>query len=410
MPKIAFKIWTGDSIVVDDAPALLTWVSNEREKWNWLEDAPNARPVWDIYREEFSRLERRLREHCRDGWTEGAIQHSIEEIRNVFKSHFLTCSETRLGGFVLELAADESKVPAELGERRHIAAWMLGSRFDEAKFQSAELSAYWRNGKIAATLYELGGLFQTSEKAYLEGLHRKWNDRVEESVEEVSRLRQKVNEVEEAARKQRAGFDAAHEKLSSKHAKRMTEIEDEYTKKLALHAAVTYWEVKAAEHSKNAATWMRRGIYSGIAIVTILAAAVLYEACCGIDAATWIEKVPETHIDILKTTLLHQWAVTAARWAILLGLGVWVARICVRNYLSNVHLESDAMERKTVVNTYLALIRDPDVKDDKELKAQVLPPALQRIFRHSPDGIVKDDANPLQVVIDAVKSKGGEHQ
>lgn len=71
---------------------------------------------------------------------------------------------------------------------------------------------------------------------------------------------------------------------------------------------------------------------------------------------------------------------------------VWIIRIFVRLLLSNIHLQTDAKERVTMVQTYLALMRRGKLKDDERMFI------LQTLFRPTPTGIVKDDAVPLTVV------------
>jgi hypothetical protein len=54
---------------------------------------------------------------------------------------------------------------------------------------------------------------------------------------------------------------------------------------------------------------------------------------------------------------------------------VWVVRILVRLLLSNIHLLTDARERVTMVQTYLALLRRGKIKDDERMFI------LQTLFR-----------------------------
>ena len=61
----------------------------------------------------------------------------------------------------------------------------------------------------------------------------------------------------------------------------------------------------------------------------------------------------------------------------------------MRLFLSNVHLHTDAKERVTMVQTYLALLRRGKItKDDERL-------ILQTLFRPTSTGIMKDDGVPL---------------
>jgi len=67
---------------------------------------------------------------------------------------------------------------------------------------------------------------------------------------------------------------------------------------------------------------------------------------------------------------------------------VWAIRINVRLYLSDVHLASDAKERVVMAQTYLALHFGEQLRDDDR---KII---LAALFRHTTDGVVRDDAIP----------------
>lgn len=84
-----------------------------------------------------------------------------------------------------------------------------------------------------------------------------------------------------------------------------------------------------------------------------------------------------------------------------LAIVVWIIRLLVKVFLSNLHLLSDAKERETIIMTYLALEREEQVlkKEDKEL-------ILPSIFRTSSHGIIKDDSSPNPVMNILTKNPG----
>jgi hypothetical protein len=106
------------------------------------------------------------------------------------------------------------------------------------------------------------------------------------------------------------------------------------------------------------------------------------------------------------STLLTQTMIASTiRFVVMALIAAWPLRIFVRNYLSHSHLEADARERAIVVRTYLALLNDPELAEKEDLKQQILPHALQNIFRHTADGIVKDDGMPWQSVAETIGKK-----
>jgi hypothetical protein len=70
-------------------------------------------------------------------------------------------------------------------------------------------------------------------------------------------------------------------------------------------------------------------------------------------------------------------------------IGVWAIRVLVRLLLSNLHLEAEAVERRTMLLTYLALLRRGQGPSEQQREL-----ILQTLFRPSATGIVKDDALP----------------
>jgi hypothetical protein len=65
----------------------------------------------------------------------------------------------------------------------------------------------------------------------------------------------------------------------------------------------------------------------------------------------------------------------------------WIIRITVKIALSNLHLSEDAHERVVMIQTYLAFVKETEVKDkDKEL-------ILSSLFRPSNIGIIQDESS-----------------
>lgn len=91
--------------------------------------------------------------------------------------------------------------------------------------------------------------------------------------------------------------------------------------------------------------------------------------------------------------LLAQDAATFKPWvAIRAGgvgiIGLWILKILSKNLNSNIHLATDAAERKTMIETYLALEKDGKLSSkDREL-------ILNPLFRPTADGLVREDHGP----------------
>ena len=93
-----------------------------------------------------------------------------------------------------------------------------------------------------------------------------------------------------------------------------------------------------------------------------------------------------TH-NLKKDTAPEAWKFSVL---VLVGvLGIWVVRLVIRMWLSHAHLATDADERVTMVQTYLALLEDGKMTKDED-RALVLTP----LFRPAADGLVKDEGLP----------------
>ena len=69
--------------------------------------------------------------------------------------------------------------------------------------------------------------------------------------------------------------------------------------------------------------------------------------------------------------------------------GVWICRVLVKIFLTHIHLGNDAKERVTMIQTYLALLREGSGPNEEQREL-----ILQTLFRPSPTGLVKDDLTP----------------
>ncbi|ABC30475.1 hypothetical protein HCH_03741 [Hahella chejuensis KCTC 2396] len=142
-------------------------------------------------------------------------------------------------------------------------------------------------------------------------------------------------------------------------------IELVYDKKLALKSSVNYW-INKRKHHQNVMTCM--------ALLTL-----------GIGTSTgagfiWAAK-----------SFLTEAAAQTPLWklGVMLAIstfGIWMTRISSKIFISNLHLRTDADERVTMIQTYLALLREDNAINENERQL-----ILQTLFRHSTSGIIKDE-------------------
>lgn len=122
-----------------------------------------------------------------------------------------------------------------------------------------------------------------------------------------------------------------------------------------------------------------------------------------IDINVQIEKVTQTNKEELENGLketsekkdensfLKDFENSNLPWYFLMifasSSAFWVIRITVKIALSNLHLSEDAHERVVMIQTYLAFVKETEVKEkDKEL-------ILSSLFRPSNIGIIQDESS-----------------
>jgi hypothetical protein len=138
----------------------------------------------------------------------------------------------------------------------------------------------------------------------------------------------------------------------------------------AFEAPIAYWQNKAAVHKRL--TW----IFGGVAVVSFLAT--------GVAATLHAGSLLPTVSDPGKLPLGQIGAFVAVSLVVF-----WALRLIVRILLSQLHLATDADERVTMVQTYLALLAA-----DKAPNKEDLATIVGSLFRPGTDGVVKDEAAP----------------
>ncbi|HEY1718749.1 MAG TPA: DUF6161 domain-containing protein [Verrucomicrobiae bacterium] len=235
------------------------------------------------------------------------------------------------------------------------------------------------NGALAGYCFNVGiSSRKPSEIQSLETLRVEWEQKFQtfrtSLISETETHKQLNTDGANQLQKQ----DTEFKELVANSKKHWTDLNKTYDDLLALRSPVTYWTRKAKTH-----LWLSWAY----AVVSLIAA--------GTSLVFLIPEV-KSMMEIPKGIQEpDKWHPEYWRIAVLIASGlfcVWVVRILVRLLLSNIHLLTDARERVTMVQTYLALMRRGKLKDDERMFI------LQTLFRPTPTGIVKDDAVPLTII------------
>ncbi|MGM0786023.1 MAG: DUF6161 domain-containing protein [Pseudomonadota bacterium] len=201
----------------------------------------------------------------------------------------------------------------------------------------------------------------------------------EEFTENKERLTSEMGElkeeIEEIKRLQKSEFS----ELVDNSQASLEDIQRTYDEKLSLQSSVSYWKNKRKSHSVAM-------IVMGVASIIIAAA------------------VAGSFLLVGYKFLQVGWNEVQA-WQIGLMLaistfGVWLTRLSTKIFISNLHLRTDADERVTMIQTYLALLREGKGLDEADRQL-----ILQTLFRPSSTGYFNEEVphSPHELMINVLR-------
>lgn len=141
-----------------------------------------------------------------------------------------------------------------------------------------------------------------------------------------------------------------------------------YKEKMGLLAPVDYWKTKRTKHRDGARWW------GGTFIAYLVIAAI---------SGSYLFQLAWDHSEGNEFTGRH--FLVAAGIGTVLTMLIWLARILMRIFLGELHLYTDAEERRVMTETYLALINENGASENERVLI------LSSLFRSAQDGIVKED-------------------
>lgn len=259
-------------------------------------------------------------------------------------------------------------------------------------------------GRFAAWAFDCGFIAGVEEeRAALANLHDTWRERQADALrsaldqggqaskarEEAERIVKNLAAHEEREREaakslqselsttlktltdeaiaQRAAVNATLETAVSATHARAAELEEYYEKKLQLRSAVLYWgDLKTRQ----------RKLAFGAAAVTVVTGLLL-----GCYLNYWVDWI----LTFEETIRIHVLLVMGLG----AGLFAWLIRVSVRVFLSGMHLQADADERVTMIQTYLALLKHEQGITDQDKRLMV-----QTVFRPASSGTFREDGVP----------------
>lgn len=335
-----------------DTDELQKFVESQWNSWLWLEKLASEyggslHQLWDIYCSYLKQIEEFLNEYKQleetaeepEEESEEQPEKSEEELedddpKETLTENLLSQTEEAVNQGFFQSESPEAKFILELRDKKtpQVAGYALAFLMNQdvnIHEKSAIEGCFW-------SLQFLQGTTDTVkvQRSALESMKQDWNtqfgkqyetlrEQNKKLVAEVTKLKSQYDSLVKSSRDQ---IEKAEERLK--------DIERTYDEKLALQSSVTYWKDKRANHQR--VMW-----YMG-------AATLLCSILTGLGFIWWVHKYLEGPVTQVPLSKL---GVTLA----ISSLGIWLTRLLSKIFISNLHLRTDADERATMIQTYLAL-------------------------------------------------------
>lgn len=386
---------------------VVEWAQTESDYWRWLlspdsdvtlETRQLCNPVAEPFRRAFQQIQQHATEaiklqDTKNAVADNALANCAAKVKETFKEYYdrkgILFSGTERAKFVTRLKEDNGFV---------MAAAACGYFI---KIPLPHTSIWVLKGVLEASYREHGFVDQRADHATaLEELRRQWSQDIESSRALTTEAETKLSglavqgqsQLDKQAENYKHHFEHVEGELKAKIAAVDREWDDKKKalgEDMKLRASVDYWTTKARWHF-----------------------AVLL-AIAGLAVGLGYYLLPKVIIELEKFLTIPSGLKDPEKWhphysqiAVVIALGavgVWFARVILRLFFSNVHLHSDAMERVTMVKTYLALVSEGKAPQDDDRKLM-----LQSLFRPASTGLLKEDAVPWPGLDKVTKAHGRE--
>lgn len=353
------------------------WLANERRQFDWIENAISAEVTHD--RDYLEKLRGII-----NGWHKAVSKlisdwkshaHDEKELKKTIDDHRIAL----LGGYKAE--------EIFLSSSRDMA-FIFGLRDDRSMLVAAYALCFLMNLDMPSTKDATEGLFWAlryregsleaikAQASVLEILATKWSGNFQEQCKknqesadnQHSRSATLISELESLKHEARTQLEqekADHAELQEMLKADLENIKNAFSMGLAMKEPVTYWMTKRNHHQK--VMWYMAG---GTFLVALISVSVFICVAYQFSQAN-VGQNPYPLYGIL--------------FAILTG-GIWLTRICSKIFISNLHLRTDADERVTMCQTYLAMLALGAGLTETDRRLM-----LQTLFRPSSTGFIKED-------------------
>jgi hypothetical protein len=368
----------GKEEVFDSKESFQKWLDIEKSFWNWGAALGNRNhDVINVLNGVNSRIigiqNCFINAKNRENDPQNLRQY-INELSDTLKEYY--CKNTHL----LHSSTPAAKFVNDIKEKEPVRAAYVLKYFLERNFDSNNKNQV--EGMFAALSFEFSVTKNVAkaEKISLEELREAWQNNYNQSKKMFDETVAACNETLQAIKSQKDGETTTFNQMLHKSSieyhelveetkKHFKQIEELYQKNLALHSSISYWEEKSEDHFK-----LVKSFSLGVVATFIIVSLGLF-----FTVREFVGDDTLQNVQLWKITLI----------LLVATIGVWATRVLVRLLLSNIHLGSEAKERRTMLLTYLALLQEGKLPE-----GDVRHLILQALFRPATTGIVKDDGVP----------------
>jgi len=295
----------------------------------------------------------------------------VNEFQKKLEARQIFTADAPFAEFVKELSIDNPRDAAAA------LAYFLDFNFgnwDMLLEKGVQRAADWQRDFQQRKLHE-----ETSLQSFKQSWDEEFNRQGANADDAQERLDHLIKRAEQLITAQQNRFDKKsgeyEDRFNQVLSDAKTELENitkAYDEKMALQASVRYWGLQEKFHRQ---------------FMMIFGMATVVVACVTLFGL--YQYADSFLTETIKTIQVGK-LVTAA---VLTTFGVWAVRTCANLFMSHTHLRTDAQERRTMMHTYLALLRKGQgpAEDERQL-------ILQTLFRPSTTGMIKEDAGPSHLV------------
>ncbi len=372
------------------------WFRKEQEYWSWLNSKPvsakgELNAITNAFSRAFNQIDQKLNASDGHGIKSALVDDLRRETQEQLDAWNFVDSSSAAAFRVKQAREDEDNViaaailaslckkpatghdPAILWGTMSARFFLLGVDPEGARSQREALET-------------LGSDFATSFAANqeritdLEARGAQYEAKMADQSKEFDKARQgkieefdgKIADWEEQAKQQRKN-----------HLVEFESIQQIYHDAMALSEAVEYWRKKREHHRQRTRIW-------ALAFVDYVLIVIVFGYIGVRDTQIWSSSFwAEATYGLIALALVG------------IGLFSAVARVLLRLSTSQLHLGNDALERVTMVQTYLAL-REGGHATDSHMQV-----VLERLFDRAADGIVREDLGPVTPVENLRRIFGG---